>query len=164
MTQETRRSILSAATGLLSMWCVSGAANAAAHCSVATENEANRVFDEFQAAYEARDAGRILSMIDDDFYFEDPTAHLIAKSREEMRPIIEPAANLYRELRVRPFNRIYASPWIISQQRISGTLTMADGSTRKIDVQGLTMLQIRDTKIARWYDYYDVLTFKNQSK
>lgn len=35
---------------------------------------------------------------------------------------------------------------------------------REVDVRGVSLFQIRSGKIARWYDYYDVLTFQLQTR
>jgi limonene-1,2-epoxide hydrolase len=122
------------------------------------------VVDSFLSAYAARDIAAMLSMLADDIYFEDPTFHLKAVGKEEARQFVEPLPALYSEVRITPFNRIHASPWVISQQRISAVLRREDGSTRNMDVQGVSMFEVRGRVIARWYDYYDVLEFQKQAK
>lgn len=140
------------------------AANADARvCEPAdTLNEA-RTIDAFLAAYRARDAAAMFELLADDLYFEDPTFHLLARNKEEMRPFVEPLTKTYQSVRITPFNRIHASPWIASQQRIAATVLKNDGQRRDLEVQGLSLFQVRSGKIAKWYDYYDVLSFKQQT-
>jgi limonene-1,2-epoxide hydrolase len=120
------------------------------------------VVDRFLTAYRAADATAMFAVLADDIYFEDPTFHLLARNKEEMKPIAD-SLQLFREIGIEPFNRIVATPWVISQQRISGAFRTAEGLERKIDVAGMSMFEVRGGKIVRWYDYYDVLTFREQA-
>lgn len=163
---QARRALLLAAAGLgaggLSACASSGATPAAVNASLQAEEA--RLTDEFTRVYAGRDAAATLAMLADDIYFEDITSHFVARNREEMRQFIEPVPQLYAELRVAPINRIQASPWVLSQQRVQGVMNKPDGTTRPIDVQGLSMLMWRDGKIVKWYDYYDVLSFRQQAR
>lgn len=153
------------------MFCVAGvgATALAAGCparaaSAGGQAVEGRVVDAFIGAYQALDAKALLALLVDDVYFEDPTFHLQAKNKEEMRPIVESLATNYRAVRVMPFNRILVAPWAVSQQRIAATIVKKDGQAREVDVRGVSMFEIRGGKIARWYDYYDVLTFQEQTR
>jgi limonene-1,2-epoxide hydrolase len=125
--------------------------------------EVNRILDEFLAAYQAIDIDRMVALMAEDIYFEDPTFHLKAHNREEMKPIYQPLGTSFRKVRITPFNRIVAPPWGISQQRIAATFEQ-NGRTHNVDVQGLSMFEIDRGRIRRWYDYYDVLTFREQTR
>jgi steroid delta-isomerase-like uncharacterized protein len=122
------------------------------------------VAEAWLAAYRTMDVAAFMRLLGDDFYFEDPTFHLRAQNREEMRLILQTGADSFGSVAITPFNRLHASPWVILQQRLSGTLRTQDGAQRLIDVQGVTLLQVRDSRISRWYDYYDVLTFRDQAR
>ena len=129
--------------------------------ATADDAEVNWVMDAFLAAYGAADIERMVALMAEDIYFEDPTFHLKARNREEMKHIYEPLRTAFRNVRITPFNRIVASPWGISQQRLAATLVQ-EGQSREIDVQGVSMFEIGGGRIKRWYDYYDVLTFRQQ--
>lgn len=135
----------------------------AARSTVTSARDVNAVLDAFLAAYASVDIERLVGLMWEDIYFEDPTFHLIARNREEMRPIYAPLGTSFRNVRITPFNRIVAPPWGISQQRIAATLVRDDGRAHEVDVQGVSMLQIDRGRIKRWYDYYDVLTFRKQT-
>jgi limonene-1,2-epoxide hydrolase len=126
--------------------------------------EVNALLDAWLAAYSAVDIPRLVALMHEDIYFEDPTFHLKATNREEMKPIYSPLGTSFRNVRITPFNRIVAPPWGISQQRLAATLVRDSGESHAIDVQGVSMLQVRGGRIQRWYDYYDVLTFREQTK
>ena len=126
--------------------------------------EESRIVDAFLAAYRNRDVDAAMALMSENVYFEDPTMHLAAQNREELRAITQQGADGFSEIRITPFNRIHASPWIILQQRIAGNIRRPDGQARAVDVQGLSMFEIREAKIVRWYDYYDVLAFRQQTR
>ena len=137
---------------------------AAAQTGSAEDGEAaERVLDAFLAAYNATDIDRLASLLAEDIHFEDPTFHLVARNREEMRPIYEPLRS-FRQVRIVPFNRIVAAPWVVTQQRVSATLARPDGETHEIDVQGASIFETRGGLIRRWFDYYDVLAFREQTR
>lgn len=156
----SRRHVVSHALLLAS--AVSGCATAAPGSQSGGAADELAVIDAYFAAYRAMDAPALLALCAEDIYFEDPTFHLRAANREEMRQIIEPAAASFSNVSFTPFNRIHASPWVIVQQRLGGVLRRQDGQIRTVEVQGLSMFQIRDGLIAKWYDYYDVLSFREQ--
>ena len=123
-----------------------------------------RIIDEYIAAYNSQDMERALAIMAEDIYFEDPTMHLLARNREELRAIIQQGLDSFSEIRLAPFNRIHASPWTILQLRLTGTTARPDGQTRRVDVQGLSLFEIRDVKIVRWYDYFDALAIRQQTR
>ena len=129
----------------------------------ASARDVNAVLDAWLAAYQAVDIPKLVALMWEDIQFEDPTFHLVARNREEMKPIYAPLGTSFRNVRLTPFNRIVAPPWGISQQRIAATLVRDDGRSHDIDVQGLSMLQVDCGRIKRWYDYYDVLTFRKHT-
>jgi|CXWL01.1.fsa_nt_gi ketosteroid isomerase-like protein len=147
-----------AALGVLSAGCVTTASE---NDTAATEVH---IIDEFLAAYRSGDMARGMALMAENVYFEDPTMHLLARNREELSVIAQQGADNFTEIRLTPFNRIHASPWTILQLRLAGTILHPDGQGRSVDVQGLTMLEVRDAKIVRWYDYYDALTFRQQTR
>lgn len=122
------------------------------------------VVDAFLTAYQARDTNAMYELMAEDVYFEDPTFHLLARNREEMRPIFEPVASLFQSIVITPHNRILAQPWIVSQQTIAGRMTRPDGEVRDLEVKGVSLFEVRAGKIVRWYDYYDVLSFRQQTR
>ncbi len=160
MTRRRAAALPMTALGLLGASCattpIAGAPDTAAA-------EAH-VVDEYIAAYNSRDAERGLALMAEDIYFEDPTMHLLARHREEVRAIVQQGLDSFSDISITPFNRIHASPWAIIQVRLAGTMIRPDGQTRQIDVQGLSMFEIRDGKIVRWYDYFDALTFRQQTR
>jgi steroid delta-isomerase-like uncharacterized protein len=141
-----------------------GCATAGASASPDTIERETLVIDAFLAAYQNRDVPAAMALMSDDVYFEDPTMHLVARNREELRAITQQGADGFSDIRITPFNRIHASPWTILQQRIAGNIRRPDGQARAVDVQGLSMFEIREGKIFRWYDYYDVLAFRQQTR
>jgi limonene-1,2-epoxide hydrolase len=158
----TRRSAMKA--GIAGALLVPAAAQAAKPTRRGpSAREINSILDQFLAAYASVDIPKLVELMAEDIQFEDPTFHLVARNREEMKPIYAPLGTSFRNVRITPFNRIVAAPWGISQQRIAATLVRDGGRSHEIDVQGLSMLQIDQGRIKRWYDYYDVLTFRKQT-
>lgn len=158
-----RRSLIAGAPAALLAMVQAGAPDGAAASAIAAR-DVHEVLDAWLAAYAAVDIDRLVSLMAEDIYFEDPTFHLKARNREEMKPIYQPLGTSFRDVRITPFNRIVAPPWGISQQRLAATLVRDNGTSHRIDVQGLSMLEVRDRRIQRWYDYYDVLTFRDQTR
>lgn len=161
MPADRRSFVFSTPAAILAL---SQSAGASGQSPVTSASEVDTVLDAFLAAYRSVDIPKLVALMHEDIYFEDPTFHLKATNREEMKPIYAPLGTSFRNVRITPFNRIVAAPWAISQQRIAATLVRDSGATHQIDVQGLTMLEIRDGRIQRWYDYYDVLSFREQTR
>jgi limonene-1,2-epoxide hydrolase len=141
-----------------------GPAKSSAKSGRTSAREINAVLDAFLQAYQTVDIPKLVALMWEDIQFEDPTFHLVARNREEMKPIYAPLGTSFRNVRITPINRIIGPPWGISQQRIAATLVREDGRSHAIDVQGVSMLEIDRGRIKRWYDYYDVLTFREQTR
>lgn len=63
-------------------------------------------------------------------------------------------------------NRIVCSNWVVTQQRLSALIISNTDGTQKskeFSVRGASIFEIKQGKIKRWTDYYDILTFKKQT-
>ncbi len=154
----SRRFALAAPLTLLAL---AGSPPAAASTQTRAARRAVAVVDAFFEAYRTQDLARFETLIADDIEFDDPTFHLRARGKAEMMEIARALAS-YRNISFDRSNLIAAPPWIITQQRIRAQFTRADNSVRDIDVQGCSLFRVRDGRIAVWFDYYDILTFRAQ--
>ncbi|HEX8137288.1 MAG TPA: nuclear transport factor 2 family protein [Pyrinomonadaceae bacterium] len=123
-----------------------------------------KVVDEFYAAYMALDAGRLLALLADDCFFEDPTFHLKAQGKAEIRKLMEGLLGHYSNIKIELENRIVCGNWVVTQQHFSGLSKSGPGAEgRQISVRGASVFGFEKERIRRWTDYYDFATFARQS-
>jgi steroid delta-isomerase-like uncharacterized protein len=163
----TRRNFLRHSRGLLAgaalapLSCAELSGPAAAEASGATE----RVVEALYAAYAEMNVEKMLALLTDDCFFEDPTFHLVARGKPEIRKLVEPLAQHFSNVKIDIENRIACQGWVVTQQKLSGFLRPhdgADGAGKNISVRGATIFSVRNNRISRWVDYYDILTYRQQ--
>jgi steroid delta-isomerase-like uncharacterized protein len=163
----TRRDFLRHSHGLLA-----GAALAPLSCAEwlapATDESAGepeKVVEALYAAYAEMNVERLLALLTDDCFFEDPTFHLVARGKPEIRKLVEPLAQHFSNVKIDIENRIACRGWVVTQQNLSGFLRPhdgADGAGKNISVRGATIFSVKSNRISRWVDYYDILTYRKQ--
>jgi steroid delta-isomerase-like uncharacterized protein len=123
-----------------------------------------KVVDEFYAAYMALDAGRLLAVLTEDCFFEDPTFHLRAQGKPEIRKIFEALLGHYSNIKIELENRIASGNWVVTQQHFSGLSKSGPTAEGKpISIRGASIFGFEKERIKRWTDYYDFATFARQS-
>lgn len=123
-----------------------------------------KVIDEFYAAYTALDGGRLLAFLTDDCFFEDPTFHLRAQGKPEIRKLMEGLLRHYSNIKIELENRIACGKWVVTQQHFSGlSKSGPEAEGRSISVRGASIFEFEKERIRRWTDYYDFATFARQS-
>jgi len=135
--------------------------SAAADAAAAAE----RVVEALYAAYAEMNVERLLALLTDDCFFEDPTFHLVARGKPEIRKLVEPLARHFSDVKIEFENRIACQGWVVTQQRLSGFLRPHDGADdagKNISVRGAAIFSFRNNRISRWVDYYDILTYREQ--
>jgi limonene-1,2-epoxide hydrolase len=158
-SQTTRRLALWGAAGAT----LGGCAGFSAGAEDAASPDWLALIDRLFAVYAASDLAAFEALIADDISFIDPTFHLRANGKVEMMAIARGLAG-YRDVRFERLNTINAGAWVITQQIISANAPNSGGEMRALRVEGCSLFQILDGKIAVWNDYYDVLTFREQMR
>jgi steroid delta-isomerase-like uncharacterized protein len=131
--------------------------------AAAPDGKIEKVIDELYAAYAALNAEKILALLTDDCFFEDPTFHLKASGKTEIRKISESLLQHYFNLKIELENRIVCRNWAITQQRFTGLSKVnASAEGKQISVRGASIFEFEKDKIKRWTDYYDFATFMKQ--
>jgi steroid delta-isomerase-like uncharacterized protein len=105
---------------------------------------------------------KMLGLLAEDIFFEDPTFRLRHTNRESMRKMIEEAAAGFTSVEIDPGLILVDSPWASLQPTLSGAIKQQSGPPRQIKVRGATFLMIENGKIKRWTDYYDFRTYREQ--
>lgn len=163
----TRRYFLSRSGSLLSGVFISAPAFANSLSRSGSTPQLGKIIDELYAAYEALDQERLLNLLTDDCFFEDPTFHLSARGKPELKKLLADMSKHFSNIRVAIENRIVCRDWVITQQTLSGIInhsTDGSGEGRKISVRGATIFGFKNGKINRWSDYYDFATYQKQTR
>ena len=105
---------------------------------------------------------KMLGLLAENIFFEDPTFRLRHVSRESMRKMIEQASTIFETVHVDPGLIILDPPWAALQPTISGQIKQKSSPARSIRVRGATFLRIENRKISQWVDYYDFRTYNEQ--
>jgi steroid delta-isomerase-like uncharacterized protein len=125
-----------------------------------------RVVEAFYAAYAELNVEKLLALLTDDCFFEDPTFHLVARGKSEIRKMAENLPRDYSDVKIEIENRIACQGWVITQQKLSAVFKpqrSTDAAARNISVRGTTIFGVTRNYINRWFDYYDADTFRKQS-
>jgi steroid delta-isomerase-like uncharacterized protein len=123
-----------------------------------------KIVDEFYAAYMALDAARLVALLTDDCSFEDPTFHLKAQGKPEIRKLMEGLLQHYSNIKIELENRIACGNWVVTQQHFSGlSKSSPSAEGKQISVRGASVFGFEKERIKRWTDYYDFATFARQS-
>jgi steroid delta-isomerase-like uncharacterized protein len=161
----TRRSFLNRSGNLLGGILV-GMTAFPVSSSGAADSSIDKVMEEYYAAYQALDARRLLALMTEDCFFEDPTFHLSARGKAEIMKMFEPLPRAYSNMKIEVENRVTCHNWVVSQQMISANVKTGkdpDAEVKKFSVRGVTILRFRENRIDRWTDYYDYATFLKQT-
>jgi len=140
------------------------APNLTGRAAAAAPLKLEKVIDEFYAAYMALDGGRLLALLTEDCFFEDPTFHLKAQGKVEISRLMEGLLQHYSNIRIELENRIACGNWVVTQQHFSGlSKSGPTAEGRQISVRGASVFGFEKERIRRWTDYYDFATFARQS-
>jgi limonene-1,2-epoxide hydrolase len=121
--------------------------------------------DESRMPFAVRRATENLRRLAPDVLFVDPTFHLRAEGREQMRPIVESGRAVFDALALEVRREIVSEPWIVVQQRQSGDFKVPGSTERRpMSVEGVSLYRIEGGWIREWWDYYDVDTYRRQVK
>jgi steroid delta-isomerase-like uncharacterized protein len=124
-----------------------------------------KIVQELYAAYAALNVEGLLSLLTESCFFEDPTFHLVARGKPEIRKMAESLPRLYSGLKVTVENLIACDDWVITQQQVSGLYKAKPdgGGVKTVSVRGATIFGFEGDKISRWVDYYDYATYIKQT-
>jgi steroid delta-isomerase-like uncharacterized protein len=127
----------------------------------------NDVIEQFYAAYAALNVEKLLALLTDDCFFEDPTFHLVARGKPEISKMAESLPRHYSDVKINVENKILCRDWVITQQSLSGVFKRSaddGGEGRRFSVRGASIFGFAKGKINRWFDYYDYDTYVKQTR
>jgi steroid delta-isomerase-like uncharacterized protein len=130
----------------------------------ATSTDPKHVVERLFDAYRALDAERLVAVLSPAIAFEDPTLRLRANGHAEMRKMAAGIKAAYRGINIDIHSLIVSGNDVAAEVTISGTMSKADGTTRKIRVRGSSFFRVRDGLIEKWTDYFDARTFMEQTQ
>lgn len=166
--QVTRRAFLRRSNGLLAGAVVPPFAYAglSGSATAGAASTPERIVEAFYAAYAELNVEKLLALLTDDCFFEDPTLHLVARGKSEIRKMAEGLPLSYSNVKIEIENRIACQGWLITQQKLSAVFKpheRPDAEARNISVRGATIFGVTKDRINGWFDYYDAETFRKQS-
>ena len=163
----SRRSFLSYSASMLGGIVINTPGLASSFSQPGASTSHGKIINELYAAYEAIDAERLLNLLSDDCIFEDPTFHLSARGKTELRKLLIDMSKHFSNVRMTVENRIICGEWAVTQQTLSGIINHSNdgsGEGKKISVRGATIFGFKSGKINRWSDYYDFATYQKQTQ
>jgi steroid delta-isomerase-like uncharacterized protein len=130
------------------------------------ENSAGRMFKDLEIALNSHDVDKVTSFFTEDSVYEDIGAGNISCGKEEIRTYVRSMfdwsldAKFESKLFFGAGNWV-ANEWIMSGTHSGGTPEMpATGKT--FSVRGVSIAEIRDNKIIRYTDYWNLASFLQQ--
>jgi steroid delta-isomerase-like uncharacterized protein len=124
-----------------------------------------RVLDGWAAAWSSGDVLTLLGLFTDDVYYEDVTFGSVNQGKRALRDFATAVFGAFANLRFEPRSRFVAADgkrgaieWVW-RGRQTKDLPGLLATNRPFEVRGSTIVELRDGKIARSSDYWDLATY-----
>ena len=144
---------------VISVWFIGLAAKAGA------QNLENMVKDA-TAAWSSHDTEKILSYFTDDCVYEDLAFGVVNRGKGKLRNFINGTFAAFPDFNIEIKSFFLSGDWYGSEWIISGThkgdLPNLPATGKKFSVRGASVGELKEGKIKRSSDYYDLMTFLNQ--
>jgi steroid delta-isomerase-like uncharacterized protein len=127
---------------------------------------AERVLEEWAAAWSSHDTERLLALFTDDCTYEDVTFGVVTHGKKELRAFADgafsAAPDILFELTSRFVNASFAGmEWSMSGTH-KGAFPGLPPTGKRFSVRGATIIDLRAGKIRRNADYWDSATLMRQ--
>lgn len=124
------------------------------------------LLDEWAAAWSSHDVHRVAALFTDDCVYEDVTLGIVNRGKEELRAFGSGFLAAVPNLRVEIGCRFTCGALAGIEWTMSGTQTGEfpglPASGRTFSLRGASICEVRESKLVRCSDYWDMNTFLKQ--
>ena len=128
--------------------------------------EVERVLEEWAAGWSAHDVDKVAALFTDDCVYEDVPLGAINHGKEELKAFGRPFFQAFPDFTIELTACFAADAWAAMEWLMSGThegdLPGMPATGKSFSVRGSTILELRDGRIRRNSDYWDMATFLKQ--
>jgi steroid delta-isomerase-like uncharacterized protein len=127
---------------------------------------AGGVFADWAGAWSHHDVDKLLSLCTDDCVYEDVTMGAVSRGKAELRRFAGAVFAAFPDFKIDLTSGLVAGSWAAAEWTMSGThkgdLPGLPATGKRFSVRGSTICELRDGKIQRNSDYWDMVTFLKQ--
>jgi steroid delta-isomerase-like uncharacterized protein len=137
---------------------------------MATETRASaaaeRTLEEWATGWSSHDMERVASLFSDDCVYEDATMGVVNRGKVELRGFARAIFEAFPDFTVGLTSRFVAGEWGGMEWTMAGThqgdLPGLPATGRRFSLRGSAIVELRQGKIKRLTDYWDMATFMKQ--
>ncbi|MFZ1917600.1 MAG: nuclear transport factor 2 family protein [Terriglobales bacterium] len=130
--------------------------------SAKAANDSNVVADKWIAAWNSHDPAKMLPVFTDDVFYEDVAYGEISHGRAELRKFAADEFEAVPDLQLKLLRASISNGHGTIEWSFSGTDKGIYKTGKKFTVRGVSIIDVRDSKIARSLDFYDSGTIMRQ--
>jgi steroid delta-isomerase-like uncharacterized protein len=127
---------------------------------------ADRMLDDWAVAWSVHDIDKLLSLFTDDCVYEDVTLGAVNHGKAELKGFADRLFAAFPDFKIELASGFIAGNWAGAEWTMSGTqkgdLPQIPATGKRISVRGSTICELREGKIKRNSDYWDMVTFLKQ--
>jgi len=124
------------------------------------------VLEELVNAWTAHDIEKILSLCTDDCVYEDVTMGAVNRGKAELKGFLRAIFGAIPDFEMKVISGFTAGTWAGAEWSMAGThkgdLPGLPATGKKFSVRGSSICELRDGKIKRNSDYWDMVTLLKQ--
>ena len=124
------------------------------------------VLEDLAAAWTAHDIDRVLSLCTDDCVYEDVTMAAVNRGKQELKAFADAVLGAFPDFKMNLTSGFIAGNWAAAEWTMSGThrgdLPGMPATGKTFSLRGASICELRDGKISRNSDYWDMVTFLKQ--
>jgi steroid delta-isomerase-like uncharacterized protein len=124
------------------------------------------MLQDWAAAWSSHDIEKLLSLCTDDCVYEDVTMGAVNRGKAAVRQFADVVFAAFPDFKIELTSGFLAGDWAGAEWTMSGThkgdLPAMPASGKGFSLRGSTIYELRDGKIKRNSDYWDMVTFLKQ--
>jgi steroid delta-isomerase-like uncharacterized protein len=129
-------------------------------------SQVGTLFDGWAAAWSSQDIDRILTLCTDDCIYEDVTMSAVSRGKSEIRTFAGAVFGAFPDFKIEMTTGFVAGDRAAAEWTMSGThkgdLPNLPATGKRFSIRGATICELRDGRIKRVSDYWDMVTFLKQ--
>ncbi|MEA1871996.1 MAG: ketosteroid isomerase-related protein [Chloroflexota bacterium] len=128
--------------------------------------DVEKMFDDFNAAWNSHDVEKIVTFFTDDGVHEDMATGAVYRGKEELKAFISSTFIFFPDWKAEVKSRFGAGDWSAREWIMSGThggdLPGLPATGKKFSVRGASITKLHEGRIRRNTDYWNLASFLQQ--
>jgi steroid delta-isomerase-like uncharacterized protein len=125
-----------------------------------------QTLEEWAAGWSTHDIERVVSLYTDDCIYEDVPLGIVNRGKEQLRAFGRQVFDAFPDVRIELTSQFAARDWALLEWVMSGThkgdLPGMPATNAAFSVRGATALELKNGRISRNSDYWDLATLLTQ--